>query len=137
MKGKPNYSEICREALNTFGWRDQFIKCMTELAELSQRLGDLALEYGNVPLHEQVKAEAHVVEEVVDVRIMLEQVEMHMLGSMFVDYDMFSREYEHKMSRLKELIEKRKSGRHVDKPECNGVRCAVDCDNTKCLKNHS
>lgn len=135
MKGKLDYSEIYQDALNTFGWRDQFVKCMTELSELSQRLGDLVLEYGTVPLHDQVKAEMLVVEEIVDVWIMLEQVEMHMLESMFIDKDTFTFEYEHKMDRLKTLIEKRVSGRYIDRHECNGVRCSVDCDNTKCSKN--
>jgi hypothetical protein len=135
MKGKLDYSQICQDALNTFGWRHQFVKCMTELSELSQRLGDLVLDYGTVPLHDQVKAEMLVVEEIVDVGIMLRQVEMHMLESMFIDKDTFTFEHEHKMDRLKTLIEKHVSGGYIDRPECNGVRCSADCENTKCLKN--
>ena len=62
-----NEMEIYERALKTFGFEKQIIKCVEELSELQKELCKLTLGQGNLE---------HIVEEIADVEIMLEQMKL-------------------------------------------------------------
>lgn len=65
--------KILKKAIVRYGYADQTVKCMEEMGELTQAL---AKELIAPSATEKLKARAHIVEEISDVEIMLDQIKL-------------------------------------------------------------
>lgn len=81
MKLNEEQREVCKLAIDIYGRVNQVYKCVEEMGELIQAL----MKYGNVTdlsrnlaeaAEESVKQYENVIEEIADVRIMVEQAAM-------------------------------------------------------------
>lgn len=87
--------EILKKAINTYGCNGQVDVCIEEMSELTKALIKDRRHNGS-----NVEDWLNIIEEIADVKIMLEQMEM-----IFNCKDRVSEQIEYKINRLKERLE--------------------------------
>ena len=87
------YHQVCRKAVETFGWEKQSLIAIEEMSELQKEI---------IKKHRGQQNEQHLAEEIADVQVMLEQ-----LVIMFGISEEVERELKFKMDRLERKIEGR------------------------------
>ncbi len=97
----PGYTKILRKALEHHGHLFQMIKAMEEAAEFIQAVSKMAIGEPGAPLPSLKQLRANVLEESVDLRVMLDQMDMIMKFSVEERMDVLDA----KVSRLKQRLQ--------------------------------